>query len=526
MSDKDSSKSLINSELIWTLGGLVIVWGFLITQVRHHWGGESYYNFGWFVPPLAAWLLLKNVNGLERSSLKHQAVHLWLGILSVITIIPFHALSEVNPFWRLPLWIQASGISVFTFLILHRAYGWQGVLKGLFPVFFLTTMIPWPYRLELQIVQNLTQVVIGFSLHGLHFLGYPVELAGNSLVLGDMRIGVNEACSGIRSLQALFMVTLFLGSLFGQTIKRRVFTLIVLPVIVIVVNTGRAIFLSLQVIENGNEAYDRWHDPIGYITFGISMILIYATIELLNKGLSANARDQKLDLKQLLETWVRPKFASKFVWMFSMVPLCLFLAVEGWFRYKEMLAPPSRDWTFNLPSESDPDYRYLEFHRQVVALLGYSYGYRFQHRINSRIGAEVSFYGYDEDNKLGSVSSYGHSPTICMGATGAELVEQFPDLFFQSGSLAIPVNHFLFRIPSDDYMLHIFWIVFENRNMDIPRENLQSLDYKTQWIQLLNGRRDFSRKVVHLSFFGVKDARTARAEAEKLLNEWIIPLED
>lgn len=526
MADKESFKLSDKFELISILASLLIVWGFLITQVKHHWGGESYYNFGWFVPPLAIWLLLKNLTGLERVETKYQNIQFWLGIIVLIPVIPFHALSEVNPFWRLPLWIQASGITLFTFILLHRSYGWQGVVRGLFPIFFLTTMIPWPYRMELQIIQNLTQVVIGFSLHGLHFLGYPVELAGNSLVLGDIKIGVNEACSGIRSLQALFMVTLFLGSLFGQTINRRVFTLFVLPVIVIIVNTGRAIFLSLQVIENGDEAYDRWHDPIGYITFGVSMVLIYATIEMLNKGLSTAKSEQKLDLKALSQVWANSKMSIRSGVLIVGLPLCFFLSVEGWFQYKELMAPPSRDWTFQLPSESDPDYRYLEFHRQVIALLGYSYGYRFQHRINSEFGAEVSFYGYDEDNKLASVSSYGHSPTICMGATGAELVEEFPELFFQAGTLTVPVKHFLFKIPREDYMLHIFWIVWENRNMDIPRESLQSLDYKTQLVQLIHGRRDFSRKIVHLSFFGVTDAKTAREEAEKLLNKWIIPVED
>ena len=269
----------------WPSTGFLLAWIVLITQVRHHWGGESYYNFGWFVPFLAAWLLLRNLSHVRpREDDPHFAAPLVLSSFAILLILPFHALSEVNPFWRLPLWIQAGGLAVMSLACLYTVYGWKGLRAGIFPLFFLCTMIPWPYRLELVIVQSLTKVVVSLSMSGLHALGYPIELAGNSFVLGDLQIGVNEACSGIRSLQALFMITLFLGSLFGQGTLRRVLAILILPVVVILINVLRAIFLSTQVIVNGQQAYDAWHDPAGYIAFLGSMILIYACIELLNLG--------------------------------------------------------------------------------------------------------------------------------------------------------------------------------------------------------------------------------------------------
>jgi exosortase len=501
---------------------LILGWGLLISQVRHHWGGESYYNFGWFVPPLAIWLLLRNLEKREPSPGKNPLPLILGSAVLMLCLIPVHALSEVNPFWRVPLWGQALLLGAMTLLILHHLYGWRGLLAGIFPVFFLSTMVPWPFRFEVWMVQSLTGIVVEFSVWGLHFLGYPVEVAGNSLRLGETQIGVNEACSGIRSLQALFMVTLFLGSLFGQTVIRRLLAVLILPVIIIIVNTGRAIFLSTQVIVNGQEAYDAWHDPAGYIAFAVSMVIIYAVIELLNIGGSDAAQSPGFDASGLARKWSGTASRPALIAL-VLLPVCAFATVEGWFRYHEWTAPEARAWELTLPGEEDDDYLYADIPESVASLLGYSYGYRFYHRIEEDVIAEIYYYGYTGDNKLASVSSYGHSPAICMEAVGAIMEEAFDPLIVSTGDLRIPIQHYLFYLPRSDTRINVFWVVWEFRNMDIEPEQLASLDYRMQLTQLLKGRRDFSRKVLLASINGITDPEQARGTLEELLSNWLKP---
>jgi exosortase len=524
MTEKKPNHGLFN-DAFWAVLSILIVWSILITQVRHHWGGESYYNFGWFVPFLGIWLLLRNFDPLPGSPSKNLRPNLIVAAISLILIIPFHAVSEVNPFWRLPLWIQAGGIVLFTGSVIHSLYGWKGVRAAVFPIFFISTMIPWPYRMELFIVQSLTQVVVELAVDGLHFLGYPVVVAGRSLALGDISIGVNEACSGIRSLQALFMVTLFLGSLFGQSVWRRSLAVILLPIVVILVNTGRAVFLSVQVIVNGQEAYDSWHDPAGYIAFGISMVLIYACIELLNVGSDGNRQSQGIDYRHLLSTW-KSAPARRGIAGFVIFPVLLFVLVEGWFQFHEATAPPETSWTLNLPEEKADSVHYEPIHPQIEAALGYGFGYRFLKRLSRNTAGEFYYYGYGPEDKLACVSSYGHSPAICMEAIGATMLNQYPNLMLKEGALSIPITHYLFELHSDKKQLHVFWIVWEHRNMDIDPEDLQDLNYKTQWIQLLKGRRDFSRQVLLASLVGYRDSEDARAAILSLLENWIQPSVD
>ena len=518
-----ATKSDFRNYLNWPLLGIILAWGVLITQVRHHWGGESYYNFGMFVPFLAIWLWLRNFESFGDPKPVHSRLPLVLAGLAILFVLPFQALSEVNPFWRLPLWIQATGLVAFSGATFYAVYGWGGVLRSVFPIFFLCMMIPWPWRLEVYIVQSLTNIVVTVAMDILHFIGYPVELAGNNLVLGELSIGVSDACSGIRSLQALFMVTLFLGSIFGQGIWRRVAALLILPLIVIVVNAFRATFLALQVIENGYEAYDNWHDPAGYIAFGISMLLIYICIELLNFGAKRETDVLGVSREQLKTLLARPRIPAAIT--YAILPVLMYAVVEGWFRFKEMNAPEATEWSFNTPPEAEGVIEYQPISKMVEEALGYDYSTHFYFHSGNDIGS-VYYYGYTEDNKLSSVSSYGHKPTICMEAIGATMVEQFPNLRVEMDGLVLPMHHYLFQLHNGVDHVHVFWIVWEKRNMGIDPDRLEDLDYTAQLRQLRQGRRDFSRKVLLISLASNSSEERAKTRVLPLLKEWINPQAD
>jgi hypothetical protein len=125
---------------------------------------------------------------------------------------------------------------------------------------------------------------------------------------------------------------------------------------------------------------------------------------------------------------------------------------------------------------------------------------------------------------LESVSSYGHSPLICMEAIGATKVKEFPDLLLSPGSLTIPMKHYLFELNRTGDRIHVFWVVWEKRNQGVSPEELAELNYSTQLIQLAKGRRDFSRKVVLLSTYGIESEARSREIVTELLNQWIQPV--
>lgn len=516
-----------------TIGALFIIlavaWLLLITQTRHHWGSISYYNFGWAVPFLSAYLLFLNLQNIppRQGRLKEWTVTTATALLLIL--VPFHAFSEVNPFWRAPLWIQGGLLALYSLIVVNLLFGKQGIRRSLYPMLLLSTMIPWPYRIETAIIQSLTEVVSNASLQALLFMGFPFVLSGNSLLMGDIQVGVNEACSGIRSLQALFMVTLFSAGLMRISVWARFLTLLALPFLVIAMNTARAVFLSLQIVFNGNEAYEKWHDPAGLITFAISMISLIVLLTAIGSLFPARLNDHNAHGEIISPP-------GKTLWILFVLPLLPYGLVEGWFRIHEHWKPPTSLYAFEPERISSLSIQALDIHPRIASVLGYSYGSRFKINQPREAIGELYFYGYTPDNKIGSVSSYGHSPLICMEAIGAKLETRFPALNVTTAShqenlnnsspasndARLRLSHALFA-DSADRKIHVFWQTIEADNKGIAPERLAILNYGTQLELLKRGRRNFSRQVVLLSLHGALPAQEARRLARQIVQESLRP---
>src|SRR5882724_10400496 len=86
---------------------------------------------------------------------------------------------------------------------------------------------------------------------------------GNVIEVKTGLLGIDEACSGVRSLQATVMVSLFLGELYRATWPRRVFFLLSGVAIAFLCNVGRTFLLSWVAAKNGIDSIPKWHDPAG-----------------------------------------------------------------------------------------------------------------------------------------------------------------------------------------------------------------------------------------------------------------------
>ena len=91
-----------------------------------------------------------------------------------------------------------------------------------FPVGFLLLAVPWPSGLEQDIVQGLMRGVAAIAAELMNVLAIPAEAQGNLIRVRDQLVGVDEACSGIRSLQTMLMGGCLLGELSRLSAPRRV----------------------------------------------------------------------------------------------------------------------------------------------------------------------------------------------------------------------------------------------------------------------------------------------------------------
>src|SRR4029078_10432291 len=96
-----------------------------------------------------------------------------------------------------------------------------------FPILFFFVAVPWPSQIEQPLIQGLMRADAAINVEILNLIGMPAVQMGNLIEVGSGVVGIDEACTGIRSLQATLMVALFLGEFYDLSSIRRIILVLV-----------------------------------------------------------------------------------------------------------------------------------------------------------------------------------------------------------------------------------------------------------------------------------------------------------
>src|SRR4029077_13626072 len=116
---------------------------------------------------------------------------------------------------------------------------------------------------EQVIIQDLMRMVTAINVTLLQLAGVPALQHGNVIEVSSGFIGIEEACSGVRSLQATLMVSLFLGELYSFKISRRVVLIVIGVLLAFFCNVVRTAILVWVGTTKGINTIEAWHDPAG-----------------------------------------------------------------------------------------------------------------------------------------------------------------------------------------------------------------------------------------------------------------------
>ena len=164
----------------------------------------------------------------------------------------------------------------------------------LFPALIWLLSAPLVSVLETQIkVFLLTKVTI-VVFQTFDFLGYELERQGNVLILPQGQVGVEEACSGIRSLTACLFAGSFLASVFLDRFWKKILLVGAAMLFAVLTNLMRSIFLTLWAYHYGSQAIDEnWvlpligdigtvHDVTGMAILVVTCIGLIALLPIFN----------------------------------------------------------------------------------------------------------------------------------------------------------------------------------------------------------------------------------------------------
>ena len=193
--NKDTLPILIGSAIVLVLVLLSYTRTFLWLSVDL-WYEYQDYVYGFFVVPFSGFLLWDRRDMLKGIVLRISWWSIPCFLIGVsMRIIAIYRFTQV---------LEAlSMIPILAGLVLFVG-GWQAMKWSWSAIAFLVFMIPLPSFLAGAFSQVLQRVGTGISVFTLQTLGMPAVADGNVIVLSNARLGVVEACSGIRMLMLFF----------------------------------------------------------------------------------------------------------------------------------------------------------------------------------------------------------------------------------------------------------------------------------------------------------------------------------
>jgi exosortase D (VPLPA-CTERM-specific) len=259
-----------------------------LSDLVHRWNKQEEYSHGYFIPLIALWLLWRRRGALVAS----RGVPSRSGLILVAAAIAMLVLGELAAIMVL---IQLAFLVFLAGLVL--CHGGTSLLRlALLPIAILLFSIPLPYFVESQLTWRLQMVSSELGVGVLRAFGYSVFLEGNVIDLGNYKLQVVEACSGLRYLYPLLSVGFLMAYMYPAALKWRVLVLASTIPITVVTNSLRIAVTGVLVERWGSGMADGFlHYFEGWIIFIACQLVLMLEIMLIERF---TLRRRLLDVQQ------------------------------------------------------------------------------------------------------------------------------------------------------------------------------------------------------------------------------------
>lgn len=256
--------------------GVAALWTPAMLAAAYTWGHGEYYDYGWFVPPAALWLMARRWQHLDTPlCLPRRRLVLAAAALLLPWILVLRVLGYADPNWRLPTALLGLTAALVSHGLLAVTRGWRASLGFCWITLLWLSALPWPTVVETGIVHHLTRWVVGSVAEVFQMLGRPVVVLGDRLQWHELSVEVTDGCSGVRSFQSFVMATWFFTELQRLRATQALILLGSACVVAFLVNMARTFSLAQIRFTYGKQAFEQAHDSLGLLAFGISGLIFY-----------------------------------------------------------------------------------------------------------------------------------------------------------------------------------------------------------------------------------------------------------
>jgi exosortase len=444
-----------------------ILWLDLIRQLSYQWSNNPQYAYGWFVPLLALGLFWKRWS--SRSQINRgvslvnnpSSVILSVVVFAVaLLLLPLRVIHDINQDWPLFSWPLALGVVVISLYAMFLAGGWPCLRHFAFPMCFILVAVNWPYRLESRLTHALMRLVVSLTVGILGRLDVMASQHGNLIELSTGVVGVDEACSGIRSFQATIMGSLFLGELYRLRWLQRFGLLVGGIFLAFCLNVVRTLILTWHASDTGLEVLKKWHDPAGFAIFLASFGLLWAGAGWLKSRRALQPLDPSLPRGLPAPSM---KASHSVVCRYLLAIGCWAVAIIGlnevWYRSHELKRVESARWWVNLPTNL-PTFSRAEVPESAVKLLKYDLGTVGLWQDLDGLKWQLFCFRWQAGNPTARMSALGHRPEYCLTGSGHELRADLGTRFISVAGLDLPFRVYVF--DDSPRTLYVFFCLWED----------------------------------------------------------------
>ena len=504
--DLEKASGAPGSLLSWRLTPFFLLWLMACWGLSSHWSLNPQYQYGWFVPGLALFAGYKRWQTRPAPG-SPAYVGLWASVSCCALVLPSWLFLQPNPDWPLFNWIFVAQVVTVILGAIAAAGGWRWVRYFLFPVALIFTAVPWPDQIESPLMQMLMRTVAAIAVAALDLFGVTALQHGNLLEVAGGVVGVDEACSGVRSLQGSLMSAIFLGELFRFDLSRRLLLVGVSLAVAFLTNILRVGFLAWSAALSGVAAVDRWHDPAGMTILVICVAAILGVAFLFDQN--ARSAQNLTDLRPALPLprWLAPAVAA---WVGFTV-----IGTELW--YYDSAKPPRNPWAVKLPAGS----KSIPVAPTALAQLRYD-------EVTGAAWSEPSgkrwmlyFFDWNFGPAFSRVAAQMHRPDICLPATGREFQADRGKMTFTAGDEPIPFHAYTFKQGNE--LLFVYHGVWQFRSQRGLRNGpLSAWKHVASVQSVLWRERNIGQQAAEFAVWGCANAAEADAAFTRMLPSLLV----
>lgn len=488
-----------------------LLWLQVVSRLRFEWSINPQYGYGWAVPFLAAYIFWRRWQDAPAPSSPRAGLFWSAALLGcALVLLPVRLVQEANPDWRLLSWTMALCAVIVSAAGVYLAGGKAWLRHFAFPILFFLVAVPWPTSVEQIVIQGLMRIDALINVEVLTAIGIPAVQLGNVIEVSNGFVGIDEACAGIRSLQATFMVSLFLGEFYGFSILRRVILVAAGAFLAFFCNLVRTFLLVYLGAEHGFQAIKNWHDPAGYTILTVCLLGLWALSwflarkdELPNKPAhpAAPFRIPRLVLILLLVVTVVAEAGTQF-----------------WYRAQEARTAQAPLWSIAWPTHA-ANWKEVPVDEAAQGLLRYNEGGGGDWFAD---GHNWSMYFFKWlPGRTAGLFIKNHRPDICLPASGMVQRGGAEMKLLTVNGVSLPMRSYVFE--NAGRRLHVFYCYWDGTPPEAGMLDSENWTASGRLEAVKRGKRDVGTQMLELVAWGYEDAAQAEAAALEQLRQIIKP---